>query len=67
MQNEFGLHKESKHPYFEGWYIKGMQEDIIFSIIIGIQYQSSQTLAFIQFMISKTYKKVFRLRFMSVF
>ena len=50
MQNEFGLHKESKHPYFEGWYIKGMQEDIIFSIIIGIQYQSSQTLAFIQFM-----------------
>ena len=50
MQNEFGLHKESKYPYFEGWYIKGMQKDISFSIIIGIQYQATQTFAFIQFM-----------------
>lgn len=50
MQNEFGLHKPTKYPYFEGWYIKGMQEDLSFSIIIGIQYQVHQTFAFLQFM-----------------
>lgn len=50
MENEFGLHKTTKYPYFEGWYIKGMGKEFNFSIIIGIQYQKQKTFAFIQFM-----------------
>lgn len=56
---EFELHDVKKRPYFEGWYIRVMQEDISFAVIIGIHYSDTKIFAFIQFMDTQRHQSVY--------
>lgn len=48
-QKEFALHTCKKRPYFEGWYIRGMQVDVSFIVIIGLHYEQDRMYATIQY------------------
>ena len=46
--DEFAYHTQESAPYFEGWYIKVVTDELSFAVIIGISMTKKGKTAFIQ-------------------
>lgn len=47
-EEEFAYHEKERAPYFEGWYIKTVNEELSFAVILGISLTKEGRTAFIQ-------------------